>query len=367
VVNKEDLNQEEKTVMRTVMLKKELAALVIVCGVAMSLSGLFSGDVYAGAVRTNVTGFTAHVLAANDDSSVGPVSLGFQADFFGLSFSNLFVNNNGNVTITNALSAYTPFALSSNNIPIIAPFFGDVDTRVAYVDTRAVVPGVVTYGNDTVDGHLAFGVNWIDVGYFSYGTDKLNSFQLVVIDRSDVAAGDFDFELNYDKIQWEAGSASGGTNGLGGTSARAGYANGSGSAGTYYELNGSAVNGAFLDSNTATGLIYHSLNSSQLGRYLFQVRGGTVIGTGDCSLAAVIALIQQSYMTRSQKASLINAVTTAYRIANVVKCRALTVRAMERSLARHMHKSARLGRLDTTIAVQILACINQFIGSCVLD
>ena len=36
-----------------------------------------------------------------------------------------------------------------------------------------------------------------------------------------------------------------------------------------YELAGSGVEGAFLDSNTVTGLIYHNLNSSVPGRYLF--------------------------------------------------------------------------------------------------
>jgi hypothetical protein len=48
-------------------------------------------------------------------------------------------------------------------------------------------------------------------------------FQLVLIERSDTGAGNFDFEFNYDQIQWEARNASGGVNGLGGSSARAGF------------------------------------------------------------------------------------------------------------------------------------------------
>jgi hypothetical protein len=68
----------------------------------------------------------------------------------------------------------------------------------------------VTYGSGTADGRQAFGVNWIDVGYFSSRTDKLNQFQLVLIDRSDTGAGNFDIEFNYGNILWETGEASGG-------------------------------------------------------------------------------------------------------------------------------------------------------------
>lgn len=118
-------------------------------------------------------------------------------------------------------------------------------------------------------------MNWVNVGYFAAAADKLNSFQLLLIDRSDIAPNAFDIVFNYDKIQWETGSASGGVNGLGGSSARAGYSNGVSAA---YELPGSAVNGAFLDTNPTTGLIANSLNSGgQLGRYIFNVRNGVVV------------------------------------------------------------------------------------------
>lgn len=127
-------------------------------------------------------------------------------------------------------------------------------------------------GTSTINGQGAFGVNWVDVGYFSRHTDKLNSFQLVLIDRSDIAAGDFDFELNYDKIQWETGDASGGSNGLGGSSARAGWTNGGLDK---FELAGSGVNGAFLDGGP-NALVSNSLNSNVDGRYTFSVRNGTV-------------------------------------------------------------------------------------------
>jgi len=83
--------------------------------------------------------------------------------------------------------------------------------------------------------------------------------------------------FNYDQIQWETGQASGSdANGRGGDSARVGYSNGTGAAGTFFELIGSAVNGAFLDGGP-NALISNRLNSNINGRYIFQARDGTII------------------------------------------------------------------------------------------
>ncbi|MBE9050198.1 PEP-CTERM sorting domain-containing protein [Nostocales cyanobacterium LEGE 11386] len=222
---------------------------------------------YAAAIRTGL--FDANTLARNDDGSTGLVDLGFTADFFGLNFTQLYVNNNGNVTFDFPLSSFTPFDLTSTGQQIIAPFFADVDTR-------NLGSNEVTYGTGVVDGRNAFGVNWIDVGYFPSAADRLNSFQLVLIDRSDTGAGNFDIEFNYDQIEWETGGASGGTDGLGGNSARVGFSNGTGAPGTFFELAGSAVNGAFLDGGP-NSLVSNRLNSTVDGRYLFTARNGTII------------------------------------------------------------------------------------------
>ncbi len=216
------------------------------------------------------TGFNQNTLAGNDDGSTGAVPIGFNANFFGVLFNQVFVNNNGNVTLNQPLGAFTPFPIVSNGIPMLAPFFADVDTR-AHGDE-------VTYGTGTVNGQNAFGVNWDNVDYFvsnpAHGS-QLNSFQLVLIDRSDIAPGDFDIEFNYDEILWETGDASGGTNGLGGSSARAGYTNGVNNS---FEFAGSGVNGALLDGGpAATSLTQNSLNSPIDGRYVFNARNGVVV------------------------------------------------------------------------------------------
>jgi len=242
------------------------ALVVIIVGLT---SAIVTSPAHAGAVRP-LAGFTTNVLPANDDGSTGLVPIGFTVNFFGNSYSQLYVNNNGNVTFDSALWTYTPFDLTSTGHVIIAPFFGDVDTRGAG-------SALVTYGNDVVNGRPAFGVDWagVGVGYYGSHTDKLNIFQLILIDRSDISPGGFDIEFNYDQIQWETGDASGGSGGLGGYSARVGYSNGTGNPTTFFELPGSAMNGAFLDSNLSSGLIYNRLNSPENGRYVFFVRGGS--------------------------------------------------------------------------------------------
>lgn len=224
-----------------------------------------------------VPGFNTNSLGPTDDGSTGAVTLGFTADFFGTSYLDTYVNNNGNITFSGAQSTYTPTGLGSSYTgdPIIAPFFADVDTR-------GTGSGVVSYGAGVIPlgytdaGYNAFGVNWPNVGYYDQKTDKLNNFQMLLVDRTDTGVGNFDIIFNYGQIQWETGDASGGTDGLGGTSAAVGYSNGTGTSGTYYQLPGSLVPGSFLDSNHSTGLIYGS-NDGVAGQLLFEVRNGSVL------------------------------------------------------------------------------------------
>ncbi len=209
-------------------------------------------------------GFNSNTLPPNDDGSTGVVNLPFTIDFFGNSYSSLYVNNNGNVTFNAPLSSYTPEGLTSYGSPIIAPYWADVDTAVEG-------SGVLTYGNGTVAGHEAFGVNWPGVDCYATTGGGLNHFQMVIINRSDIAPGDFDLEYNYNGISWDSGEASGGGEDCqGGVSAAVGYTNGSNHA---FELAGSFDDGAFLDGGTHA-LSTGSQNSSVPGRYIFPIRAG---------------------------------------------------------------------------------------------
>lgn len=213
----------------------------------------------------DLPGFRAHTLPRNDDGSTGQVPIGFDVNFFGHTYRTLYVNNNGNVTFQEPLATYIPFGLSQTNLPIIAAFFADVDTRSSG-------SGVVTYGTDIIDGRKAFGVNFFSVGYYSAHSDRLNTFQIVLIDRSDTGFGNFDIEFNYDQVQWDMGDAG---RGRGDVAAVVGFSNGTRQANALYELPGSMAQGVFLD-NGPKSLIAHDLNSNVPGRYIFQARSGTV-------------------------------------------------------------------------------------------
>ncbi len=223
-----------------------------------------------------IPGTLSGTLGPTDDGSSAAVSLnidqGSGIDFLGTTTSSIFVNNNGNVTFGSAFGGFIPNGLAAGvGVPIIAPFFADVDTT-------GPGSGVATYGNLTVGGRNAFLVNWLNVGYYPAQADKTNSFQLALIDRSDTGAGNFDIEFNYGRIHWETGNLDGGTDGLGGISAAVGYSNGqSGANNVFYQLPGSLVNGALIDGGP-DALVSNSLGDSGIaGRYDFEVRGGQVI------------------------------------------------------------------------------------------
>ncbi|MFN4258676.1 MAG: nidogen-like domain-containing protein [Gemmataceae bacterium] len=224
----------------------------------------------------------------SDDGSSPAVALGFNIDFYGIQTNTVFVNTNGNISFNQALSTFTPFSNLTGE-RIIAPFMADVDTRNPQ-------SGIVNYGPGFwFDCNRAFMVNYVNVGYFGSNADKLNSFQLILIDRNDTGAGNFDFIFNYNTIQWETGDASGGTNGFGGVSALVGYSNGVAPPSPIpgsptFEMPGSRVPGSFLDTNPVSGLIYTS-NVGIPGRWVFSVRGGQVggVGTTAASLFATAA------------------------------------------------------------------------------
>lgn len=224
-------------------------------------------------------GFTnGGTLGPSDDGSTAAVPLGFSSsiNFFGPNYASLYINNNGNVTFQNASTDFMPGGLTSRtDIPIIAPFFADVDST-----GNNGTAGNITYGTGIVGGHDAFAATWNGVGYYEKHFDKLDTFQLVLIERFDTGPGNFDIEFNYDQVQWESGDSAGGVAGLGGSSARVGFSNGSGVSGTFVQLAGSGTAGSFLDSNVSTGLIHTqqigagTISTATAGRYSYAARAG---------------------------------------------------------------------------------------------
>ncbi|UOA10387.1 nidogen-like domain-containing protein [Methylobacter sp. S3L5C] len=154
--------------------------------------------------------FGTLAMGKNDDGSSSQLNLPFAINFYGNIFNNFYINNNGNITFKNTLGSFTPRSFPISSQPTIAPYWADVDTRCS--SCGDVYVGAVN-ANTTI-------VTWSDVGYYSAQSDKTNNFQLALRNQLN---GNFDIEFRYDRLEWTTGGASGGTDGLGGIPAQAGF------------------------------------------------------------------------------------------------------------------------------------------------
>ncbi len=169
--------------------------------------------------------FGAGVLARGDDTS-SPMAIDLSptfpsgVDFFGGHYTSVFLNVNGSITFGRSLGTFTPesFPLPASSAPMIAAWWGDVDTRVVPADPDT---NLVYFGGDAT--HFVF--TWIDVGYFDTHLDLANAFQIVLTPDAGGAPGAFVAELRYHRCEWTTGDApsSGGHMGLGGIEAQAGF------------------------------------------------------------------------------------------------------------------------------------------------
>lgn len=212
----------------------------------------------APAFAAMVPGFNGSALPRCDDCFSTAQSLGFTANFFGTNYTQTYVSNNGYVTFEAGQSSFTPQGLGDAYAgqPIIAAFFTDLDTR-------SLPAQPVGFGTGTFDGRNAFGVNYNPVGQFPNDYSLLNSFQILLVDRSNIAAGDFDIVFNYDDMQFGRNASVGYNAGQDGTPD-----------GTYYQLPGSLNGEAFA--NGGTNALVSNSNVGIAGRYVFTVRNGIV-------------------------------------------------------------------------------------------
>lgn len=210
--------------------------------------------------------FGANVLYHNDDEYQSDIDITsiFENGLTigGVTYTTFSVNTNGNVTFGGGLSTYTPGAIDDTNYEIVAPFWADVDTS----DSSSVTnPGDVFWDFNAARDSLV--ITWNDVGYYDTHFDLQNSFQLELLDRGN---GNVEIVFRYTDVEWTTGDASGGTGGLGGTVARAGFSLGD----TYYELPASGYQGAMLSLENTAG------NTGVTGVWQFIVAGGQVQGVG---------------------------------------------------------------------------------------
>lgn len=138
-------------------------------------------------------------------------------NYFGTSYTGLYLNSNGLLTFGAAETAYDPQGLANYDRPAIVPFWTDVDVSKG---------GDIYWDLDPSAG--TFTATWLNVA--PYAGSGANSFQVVLTDTGN---GNFDIEFIYQDIQYSDGYAG---------DATAGVTNGNGHV---YELEGSG-DGAVL-------------------------------------------------------------------------------------------------------------------------
>ena len=199
---------------------------------ACAAAGLFDEVtvelIYSGSPDNCVEGFDPYTwteLPANDDGSTPQLNIPFDFELYGTTYNSLYINNNGNVSFDNPYSWYTSAGFPIGT-PMIAPFWGDVDTRdwgpYGY-------QGEVWY---TINSNSVY-VTWMNVGpynaYSAVNDDLQNTFTLVMSDGTDpILAPGNNIGFFYGDMQWTTGSASGGTDGFGGSPATVGVNAGNG-------------------------------------------------------------------------------------------------------------------------------------------
>jgi nidogen-like len=154
----------------------------------------------------------------NDDDSSLAIPLGFNFDFYGSTFTDVFINDNGNVSFGTPFAEFTATGFPVAGFPMIAPFWADVDSRDA-------LSGIVYFKSEA----HRFTVIWDHVGYYNTHSDKQNTFEVILSDGTDPIVGiGSNVCFCYDDMQWTTGDASGGIGGFGGVPATVGANRGDG-------------------------------------------------------------------------------------------------------------------------------------------
>jgi hypothetical protein len=157
-------------------------------------------------------------MGPNDDLYSNIIGIPFVFNFYGVNYNSLYINNNGNISFGTPYSTFTANPFPDPSHQVIAPFWGDVDTR------------------DSLGGAVYFKISpthmiikWEAVGYYNVHSDKLNTFQLIITNGTDtlLPAGT-NVGFCYSDMQWTTGDASGGVGGFGGAPATVGNNMGNG-------------------------------------------------------------------------------------------------------------------------------------------
>jgi uncharacterized repeat protein (TIGR01451 family) len=146
---------------------------------------------------------------SNVDS--GGLTLDFPLQIGDGSTTSLVLNRNGFLTFEPVEFDPSLTSLTNLGTNVIAPFYAPIDFTSSEVTID--IGQAYDLPADPDDPVIPFGpgvayrVTWgalNGVSMLGGAADVTNRFQAIIIDRSDVAEGDFDLQLNYGPIAWES-------------------------------------------------------------------------------------------------------------------------------------------------------------------
>ncbi|RZB39705.1 nidogen-1 [Asbolus verrucosus] len=169
-------------------------------------------------------------LPKENDVSSPEIKLKVPVVFYGTRFNSIFVNSNGLISFQTEIPNFFNIEFPLD-YPLIAPFYTNVDTRqagtVSYYETnnssllRRATDNVRDYFSEQENFQATslFIVTWSGVGYFNKGSDKINTYQTVIV--NDGTKSFVEFLYPKDGIQWIQGT--GDESGLPDARAQAGF------------------------------------------------------------------------------------------------------------------------------------------------
>jgi len=152
----------------------------------------------------------------NDDGFLYIGNIGFSFSFCGTSYSDLYINTNGNLSFGDPVSQYSPDGFPYP-FPMVAPFWADVDTRN---------PACGQAWYNIFPSYMI--VTWEEVGWYNEQCSPLNTFQVIISDGTAPIIGvGNNIQFRYDDMNWTTGQASPtGAGPFGGFPATVGYNSG---------------------------------------------------------------------------------------------------------------------------------------------
>lgn len=163
------------------------------------------------------------VLELGDDTCVGPLDLGFEFEFYGKRYSQIYVNSNGMVLFGECSSAYNNIAIPNAEKPnnFVAPFWDDLTPNDGAVYWQVLGHAPRRYAV----------VEWEGVSVFSQS--QTQTFEVILYEGSNRVV------FQYLDVNGDRG---------GGSSASVGIENRDGTAGVEYLYNGKPKDHALRDS-----------------------------------------------------------------------------------------------------------------------